>query len=348
MKFITHNLKNTEEIVKETAEVLSKGGLVVFPSDTVYGLLVDADNQKAVEKLIKFKNRPPGKPISVFVSNLEMLGKFVSVDDNKIRLLEGLLPGPFTVILESKHRVNSLLESEKGTLGVRIPDYPLIADLVKRLAKPVTATSANLSGRSPHYSVETLMRELGQAKKDLVDLVVDAGKLPRNKPSTIIDMTESRTKILRKGEIVFDQENTYISENPQATGKLGEFLLAKYSDPKSNKPLAIIIEGEVGAGKTVLVKGMGRRLGIKNIVSPTFVIYYEYGNFYHFDLYQIEEVDELKNLEIEKLLIKGNIVVFEWGEKVGELYGLLEKKSDIVYIKIEYLDEKKRKIIIKS
>lgn len=347
MKFITHNLKNAEEIVKKTIEVLKNGGLVVFPSDTVYGLLVDAKNQKAVEKLIKFKNRPPGKPISVFVPNLEMMEKYVSVDKRKKRLLKELLPGPFTVILESKHKVESLLESEKGTLGVRIPDYPLITKLVGVFAAPVTATSANLSGRSPHYSVESLINELGKDKKELIDLVIDAGKLPRNKPSTIIDLTEPKVRILRKGEIVFDRENTFVSENPQATGKLGEFILAKYHDPKSIRPLAIIIEGDLGAGKTVLVKGMGRKLGIENIVSPTYVIYYEYGSFYHFDLYQIEEVDELRNLGIGKLLKKGNILVFEWGEKVAELYGLLKNKADVVYIKIEYINEKKRKIIIK-
>ncbi len=347
MKFITHNLKNTEEIVKKTIEVLKNGGLVVFPSDTVYGLLVDAKNQKAVEKLIKFKNRPPGKPISVFVPNLEMMEKYVSVDNRKKHLLKELIPGPFTVILESKHKVESLLESEKGTLGVRIPDYPLITKLVGVFAAPVTATSANLSGRSPHYSVESLINELGKDKKEFIDLVIDAGKLPRNKPSTIIDLTEPKVRILRKGEIIFDRENTFVSENPQATGKLGEFILAKYHDPKSIRPLAIIIEGDLGAGKTVLVKGMGRKLGIENIVSPTYVIYYEYGSFYHFDLYQIEEVDELRNLGIEKLLKKGNILVFEWGEKVAELYGLLKNKADIVYIKIEYINEKKRKIIVK-
>jgi L-threonylcarbamoyladenylate synthase len=348
MKFITYNLKNAEKIIKETANMLKRGGLVIFPSDTVYGLLVDAKNQKAVEKLIKFKNRPLGKPISVFVSDFEMLKKQTEMDLKKELLVSELLPGPFTIILDSSNRVNKLLESEKGTLGVRIPDYDLITGLVKKFASPITATSANLSGRSPHYSVETLMKELGQDKKNLIDLVVDAGKLTRNKPSTIVDLTETKMKILRKGEIIFDDAKSYVSDSPGSTSKIGEFLIAKNLDHSVKKPLVFIIEGEMGSGKTVFVKGIGKKLGIENIVSPTYVIYYEYGNFYHFDLYQIEDPEEFRHLGIEKLLIKNNILVFEWGEKIGELYDMLKRKAHIVYIRIEYLDEKSRKIMVKS
>ena len=116
--------------------------------------------------------------------------------------------------------------------------------------------------------------------------------------------------------------------------------------PFKKKPIVIIIEGELGVGKTVFVKGLGESLGIKNIVSPTFVIYYEYGNFYHFDLYQIEEKEEFKYLEIGKLLKPGNILCFEWGEKVGEIYDLLKSKGKVVYIKMKYVNEKKRQIIV--
>lgn len=348
MKSIVYNLKNAEIVIKETVKVLREGGLVIFPSDTVYGLLVDASNEEAVEKLIKFKNRPPGKPISVFVANHKMLEDYVKINEKQKALLKDLIPGPFTIILDSRHRTSKKLESEKGTLGVRIPDYPLVLELINEFGSAVTATSANIGGRSPHYSIESLFNDLTKEKMALIDLVVDAGTLERNKPSTIIDLSQPQVKMLRRGDIVFDDSNDMVSESPSQTKKIGEYLINKYIKEKESKPLVFIFQGDLGAGKTVLIKGIAHKLGIDNIISPTYVIYYEYGNFYHFDLYQIEESQEFKHLGIEKLLKPGNILCFEWGEKIGELYDILKEKAKIVYIDIEYIGENERKITVKE
>lgn len=348
MDYIRYNLKNTEEIIKKTITVLNRSGLVIFPSDTVYGLLVDATSESAVEKLIAFKNRPPGKPISVFLADFKMLEEETFSDDRQKHILNELLPGPFTIILNSKHKVIKKLESEKGTLGIRIPDYDLIRKLTAEFKKPITATSANISGKSPHYSIESLLKDLSQKKQELVDLIVDASQLPRNKPSTIVDLSSHEIKLLRKGDIIFDKSKVYISKVASQTEKIGEFLLGKHLSESKSKPLVFIIEGELGVGKTVLVKGMGKKLGIDNIISPTFVIYYEYGNFYHFDLYQIEEKNEFDYLGIEKMLKPGNIICFEWGERTGEIHNLLKNKAKIVYIKMKYINDKEREIVIKD
>lgn len=353
MKHVTYNIniKDSEHqnnIIEESLEILKKGGLVIFPSDTVYGLLVDATSQKAVRKLIDFKNRPPGKPISVFVSDFSMLKDYVKVDDKQETILKQVLPGPFTVVLDSKYKVCPHLESEKGTLGVRLPAYPLIIDLVKKFGKPVTATSANLSGRPPHYQVETLLKELPKSKKGLIDCIVNIGKLPRNKPSTIIDLTAPTIKVIRQGDIVFKDEKTYLSKSPRQTKKLGGYLLQRFLKGKEKKPLVFIIEGELGVGKTVLVKGIGEGLGIKDIISPSFVIYYQYGNFYHFDLYQIQEKEEFRYLKIEEALKPGNILCIEWGEKAGEIYDVLKRKGKIVYIRMKYINEMEREIEVKN
>lgn len=361
-------------MMEAAVNTLAAGGLIVAPSDTVYGLLVDATNEEAVRKLITFKNRPIGKAISVFVSDFSMMKQIVEVGKHE-QLLSELLPGPFTVVLPSNHKVSLLLESERGSLGVRIPDYSFITELVKQYGKPITATSANLSGRSPHYSIHSLLSQLSEGKKKLVDLVVDAEELPRNKPSTVIDLSKSDIKILRYGDIPFSDTHTYISKSPSQTKKIAKHITHKLvhglpfsTSPRLrgagtvHRPLIFILQGELGTGKTVFVKGIGEYLGIPDIVSPTYTIYDEYPiskiedrssiidyrYLYHFDLYQIEEEEEFEHLGIERMLRDKNILCIEWGEKAESLLTLLKEKSDIVYIHIRYEGEKKRVIRVRK
>lgn len=342
-------------IIDQTIQSLQQGGLVIFPSDTVYGLLVDATDEKAVDKLIQFKNRPPGKAISVFLSDFKMLELFTTIDNNQLTIVQQLLPGPFTIILSSRHKVSRKLESEKGTLGIRIPAYQFINRLIKEFGKPITATSANLSGRPAHHSIDSLLKAFPEKKKKLIDLVIDGGKLPRNKPSTIVDLTNPQIKILRKGDIVIKDSKTYLSHSPEQTKQLGKFFLEKNIKQFKNKPIVFVIEGDLGVGKTVLVKGMGEYLGIKDIVSPSYVIYYEYKigrhdlrSFYHVDLYNIQDKEEFRDLGLEKLLIGGNVLCFEWGEKLGEIYEVLKSKAQIVHVKMEYVNEEEREIKINT
>ena len=349
-------------VIDKVLKVLSKKGLVVFPSDTVYGLLVDAQNETAVKKLIAFKNRPPGKPISVFV-DWDFLEDLVELSNKQRNLLKNILPGPFTVVLKSKGKVCFLLESEKKTLGIRIPNYPPINQLVKIFKKPITATSANLSGSSPHYSIESFINKLPKNKKDLIDLIVDAGKLPRNKPSTVVDLVEEDIKIIRHGDIVFTQVNTYLSKSVNQTKKIAAFVLYKILEKSflNKKSLVFIIEGEIGVGKTIFVKGLGESLGIKNIISPSFVVMYEYEinskpktqmlklkKLIHLDLYNVEEKREFEYLKIDQYLIPGNIMAIEWGEKIGEIFDLLKEKGKIVYVKMKYKSKYEREIEVKS
>ena len=344
MEIIKLNNNNISQVINNTTTVLKSNGLVVFPSDTVYGLMCDAENEQAVKKLINFKNRPIGKPISVF-SNLKLIEKLVELNKDQKSIIKEILPGSFTLILPSKHKVNKLLESEVGTLGIRVPISRYIEQLVVEYGKPITATSANLSGRPPHYSIKTLLNELSDKQKAQIDLIVDAGTLRRNKPSTVIDLTQSDIKVLREGDMSFSKSKTFFSESADSTRNFAKKIL-KENLTNLSKPLIFIIEGEIGVGKTVFVKGLGETLKINNIISPTFVIYYEYKNFYHFDLYRIEEKEEFKHLGIDKFLIPGNILCFEWGEKAKEIIELLKDKGRIINVKMKYVDERKREIII--
>ncbi len=352
MKIVILNKKKPNQAINKTIKILKKGGLIIFPSDTVYGALVDATNEQAVKKLITFKARPPGKPISVFVSGFKMLKEITNLNRDQEKILREILPGPFTVVLSSKQKTSRLLESEKGTLGVRYPLEENIIKLAAEYGRPITATSANQSGYSPHYSVKSLLGRLPKQKQSLIDLIVDGGQLPRNKPSTVIDLTTPAIKILRQGEIVFKDSRTFFSQTPFQTKKIAQFLIKKLLKKKITKPVVIIIEGELGVGKTVFVKGIGEWLGINNIVSPSFVIYYEYQpavqsvkRLIHMDLYNIEESSEFRYLGIKKYLKPGNILCIEWGEKTGEILPMLKQyAADIIYIKMKYLDENKRGI----
>ncbi|KXK12239.1 MAG: Threonylcarbamoyl-AMP synthase [Microgenomates bacterium OLB23] len=236
---------------------MQQGGLVIVPSDTVYGVSVDATNQEAVKKLINFKSRPPGKAISVFCGTIERLKEYVEVSPAQEKLLHKLLPGPYTMVMHSKHKVNALIEAENGTLGVRIPDADFANDLVNAYNAPITATSANKAGQSPHYSVDALLNSLSDEKKQLIDLIVDAGKLPIRKPSTVIDMTKDEMKVLREGDFTSllqlqGSREELDSESEEETKNIARALIEKNYMRAKHKPLVFIFSGTLGAGKTVL------------------------------------------------------------------------------------------------
>lgn len=291
--------KNYSQVLEETVKIIKDGGLVVYPSDTVYILAVDPTNKKAVEKLLGFKERWTGKAISIAVLNKKMAEEYVVLSENAKNIYANLLPGPFTIVSTGKHKVAKGIEAENGTLGIRIPDNKYIQDLVEKLGKPITATSANLSGRTPNYSISGFLKTLSKKKIEMIDLIVDAGKLPKNKPSTVIDATEPEIKILRRGDLITGSATeTLISKSEKETEKIAEFLLKKVLNPSkspfkqipldppltkggnkisNNKPVVFLLSGDLGCGKTVFSRKIGHLLGVKErITSPTFFIYNEY------------------------------------------------------------------------
>lgn len=358
MKLI--GIKNYNKAIKEAVGVIKNGGLVVFPSDTVYILAVDPTNKTGVKKLLEFKNRWTGKAISVAVLNTKMALEYVNLNNNGKDIYSSLLPGPFTIVSEGKHKVALGIEAENGTLGIRIPDNRYINDLIKILKKPITATSANLSGRTPNYSIKSFLRPLSNKKKEMIDLIVDAGKLPRNKPSTVIDATESEIKILRRGDLIVGKTKSLISKSERETEKVAEFLLKKNLGYQ-NKPLVFLLSGDLGCGKTVFSRKIGYLLGVKEkITSPTFIIYNEYlippishqikgkisiNKFLHMDLYKITSEKDLEEIKFLELFRKGTISCIEWPENMGEKY-LKKMKSNLKLISVnfEYVNEITREI----
>lgn len=177
-------------------DFLKQGRVVLFPTDTVYGLLADATNQKAVEKVFKIKNRSLEKPLSLFVGNLKMAKKFAKVNQDQEKFLKMIWPGKVTTVLERKKTKEKLYGVKKDTIAIRVPNYKPLNFLLKNIDFPLVQTSANISEKPASGNLKEILEQF-QNKKHQPDLIVDAGNLPQNKPSIIIDLTTLPPKILR-------------------------------------------------------------------------------------------------------------------------------------------------------
>ncbi len=188
------------EMLKAVVKELKAGAVMVFPTDTAYGLGCDATNARAVAKIFKIKGRAAGKALPMIVADADMAKHFFAVKAPDAKLAAQFWPGPLSIILAAKPAVVKTALA-KGTAAVRVPALELARTLSKRLGRPLVATSANLSGAPACYSIRAF---LGQAKnmKTRPELVIDAGALRRRRPSTIVRAAKSGTmEVLRKGPI---------------------------------------------------------------------------------------------------------------------------------------------------
>jgi L-threonylcarbamoyladenylate synthase len=348
----TVNISKTPEknVIEDTIEVLNAGGLVIFPTETVYGAGVDATNQAAVEKLLAYKSRREGKPLSIAVPDQKTAAKYVEINQQAQKLYQRFLPGAVTVISKSLGKVAPGVESEFETLGVRIPDHKLMLKLLKKFGKPITATSANASGKKRPYKIQDIFDNLSTKQQSLIDLVLDTGELDKNDPSTVIDTTLSTPTTLRAGKIKNASKEALTSKSEIETKKIAGTLMLKHWNQIKEKGLVVGLDGPLGAGKTIFAKGVAEFLQIsETITSPTYSYIEEYdyhrhgvsGKLYHIDLWKIEDTEELKRLELEKLIAPNNVVVIEWWDQ-GRKY--LEKMTDLKILIEE--ENKVRKITI--
>lgn len=190
------NQKNFTETVKRISKSIGQGKVMVLPTDTVYGLVADATDKKAVEKLFRIKKRNSKKPIPIFVRDIKAAKKLAQVDKKQGKFLKKVWPGKITVILEKKTETR-LYGTDKKTIGLRIPNYKLINILLKKINHPLTGTSANVSGKSASTKIKEIIPQF-KNQKHQPDLIIDAGNLPKSRPSRVIDLTGIRPKILRK------------------------------------------------------------------------------------------------------------------------------------------------------
>lgn len=181
---------------KEAALTLLKDGVIVYPTDTLYALGANALNLVAIEKIFRIKKRPPQKPIPIIVSSIEMARALAFLDRDKERILEELWPGPYTFVFWKKSLVPKELTAGAKTVAMRLPASPFCQSVLADFEGPVTTTSANISGETPFATAKEIAERFAK-EKYRPDLVIDAGFLPEQNPSTIIDLTGEVPKILR-------------------------------------------------------------------------------------------------------------------------------------------------------
>jgi L-threonylcarbamoyladenylate synthase len=185
-------IKKSQKVLDKIAEVLNNGGVVVCPTDTVYGFLAIAGNKKAVEKIFKIKKRPRSKPLPVFIRDLKMAEEISEINENQKKTLKKYWPGKYTFIFKRRKGVK-LYGTEKNTIALRIPKYKFLNDLLKKINKPLVQTSVNVSGQPTLTKISDIIKQFN--KSDI--LLIDAGNLPKSKPSKIIDLTKNKIKTLR-------------------------------------------------------------------------------------------------------------------------------------------------------
>jgi len=346
MKVIKENPKAINEVVKS----LTDGKLVFMATETVYIGAVDATNQMAVKKLVAFKNRPFGKPFSVGVTDIKMAEDYVKINDSARKLYKQFLPGPVTVVSDGKHTVAPGVEAENGTLGIRIPDYNFVHEVIKQFNKPITTTSANASYQRRPYKLSDILDNISGKQRGLIDLMVDAGELPHNEPSTVIDTTLDDPMVLRQGEIKLKDKNEIFSRSEENTQNIGKELWQKYECYSGKRAIVFALEGEMGAGKTQFTKGLARAMGITELVtSPTFALENEYTEgkekLFHFDAWRMKDSKELRALEFENLIKNKSVISIEWAERVADEIRKFDDDAIIVWVKIKYGKEEDERLI---
>ncbi|MCF7800624.1 MAG: threonylcarbamoyl-AMP synthase [Candidatus Marinimicrobia bacterium] len=195
------------EAIDAACQILAEGGIIGYPTDTLYGLGVDSTNTAAVQRLYELKNRSK-VPMSVMLASVDDLLKAI---ENRTpaaeKLIREFLPGQLTIVAHCNLGLADGIESERGLTGLRVPDHPLNLRLVEAFGRPITSTSANLSGYPSALNIETIIAYFS----DQVDLLFDYGTLSRSQGSTVIDISQSPFEILREGVIPVEKLADYLT-----------------------------------------------------------------------------------------------------------------------------------------
>lgn len=192
------NTKDSQ--LKKAAKIVKEGGLIIYPTDTVYGLGCDPYNIQAVKKVFEVKGRK-GKPLPILVSSIRKALNLAYFTSETLKIVKKYWPGPLTMVLKRKENAPSFLGGNPSLIGLRIPKHPVTLKLIRLCGGFLVGTSANLTGKKPPTTVDEAVKQIG----DKVDLIVDGGKTIVGLSSTVLDFSTKTPKILREGPITKEE-----------------------------------------------------------------------------------------------------------------------------------------------
>jgi len=187
-----------EEIIDHAAALILQGGVIAYPTETFYGLGADATNEDALRRLFEIKGRNFNNPISVIIGRRNDVYSLISVSNSVAeKLMDAFWPGALTIVFRAAEKISPLLTAETGKIGIRLSSHEIARRITQELGRPLTATSANISGKPECVTANDVFVQMG----DKIDAVIDAGKTAGKSASTIIDTTCVPPIILREGAI---------------------------------------------------------------------------------------------------------------------------------------------------
>lgn len=193
--------KPQQDKIKKTVQLLKSGGIIVYPTDTIYGIGCDIFNKNAVEKIYKIKERSTQKAMSILCANMKEVKKYCFISNEYYKLLEKLLPGSYTFILKAKKNVPKTFLPKNSTVGIRIPNNKIALEIVKALGKPIITTSVNISGKESMNNPKEIEKKLGKK----IDLIINSDPISGT-ASTVIDLTKKKPIVLRKGAGLWNEK----------------------------------------------------------------------------------------------------------------------------------------------
>ena len=183
-----------KRLISKVVQVLDQGGLIIYPTDTFYGIGCDLFNKKSIKQIYQLKRRPLTKPFSFVCANLNDISLYAQVSNNAYRIMKRCLPGPYTFVLEGTRLVPKLMLAKRRTVGIRVPDNKICLAIVKSLGRPIISTSVNLDEPSLIHDTYS----------SFVEMVIDGGVVS-HEPSTVVSLIDDNPEVIRegKGEINF-------------------------------------------------------------------------------------------------------------------------------------------------
>ncbi len=199
------NTKDTQ--LKKAAKLVKKGGLIIYPTDTVYGLGCDPYNLQAVKKVFEVKGRK-NKPLPVLISSMKKALDLAYFTSEALKIVKKYWPGPLTIVLKRRENAPSFLGGDPSLIGLRIPKHPVALKLIRLCGGSLIGTSANLTGKKPPTTVDEAIKQIG----DKIDLIIDGGETVIGLGSTVLDLSTETPKILREGPITKEEISSLLKK----------------------------------------------------------------------------------------------------------------------------------------